>query len=96
MSDEARKAAAEWLADTNAQVCRLKRVHAANQLQWFHHAELGHCLARIAELEKAFSLLIAVTVNGRIIKGRVGDYYQPQVPVAEIDNARKALKESGE
>ena len=52
--------------------------------------------ARIAELEKAFSLLIAVTVNGRIIKGRVGDYYQPQVPVAEIDNARKALKESGE
>lgn len=53
-------------------------------------------VARIAELEKAFSLLIAVTVNGRIIKGRVGDYYQPQVPVAEIDNARKALKESGE
>ena len=53
-------------------------------------------LKRIAELEKAFSLLIAMTVNGRIIKGRVGDYYQPQVPVAEIDNARKALKESGE
>lgn len=30
---------------------RLKRVHAGNQLQWFSRADLGYCLARIADLE---------------------------------------------